>query len=702
MICSLGRRSNNFFSLKRRRRIRSDFFFFGGGGLSSVRRICSASTYCYPPPDTRTEIEEEKFKEEFEIGSHFVKLETGPKVSPLPHGAVVLTSQDTIPRKFSQDDTILLRKFRRGEHVCKVSSIVDAQNAVVDSLLLNVDYHRKQQLDRKVMFGSWFMRNQGCVSRTIERPIRPLFPDNLNNDVQVLARVVCDDEQQDTDIMAANATSAALMLSDIPWGGPIGMVRVGRVDGEFIINPTINELERSVLNLVYACTRDKTLVVDAQAYEISERDLEAALRLAHKEAVKYLDPQLRLVKKAGRRKRDYKLSMLAEKTVKKIESLAESPINAILDDPKFRMFECEDACDVITQDLKRALEEDLNEESLKVLPKMVDTLTKKVLHKRIIKKGLRIDGRCFDELRPLFCESGNLPISHGSSLFGWGATQVLCTVTQSRPGDEVARYVGSTVLSEVPIYEYKTPPFSVDGDGEKGDLDGCGVRNGKLVEEAMVVLLPSEKSFPYTVRINQKVLNSDGSTCMATLCGGSIALMDAGVPLQKHVAGVSVGLVSEIDPASGKFKDYRILTDLSGLEEHLGNMDFKVMGTREGLTAVHLDIKLAGVPLDIICESLGPALKGRLQILDHMEQVINAPRFSILDDWNWDWPIIDTYKPSASLIQRLLEPDGDLKREIKQETGAIISLEPAGTVCVVGKNETSLREAYKKVAAIED
>ncbi|MBA0614670.1 hypothetical protein Godav_014936 [Gossypium davidsonii] len=543
------------------------------------------------------------------------------------------------------------------------------------------------------------MRREGApkerellCGRLIDRPIRPLFPAGFYHEIQVMASVLSSDGKQDPDVLAANATSAALMLSDIPWGGPIGVVRMGRICGQFIVNPTMDELSLSDLNLVYACTRDKTLMIDVQAREITEKDLEAGLRLAHPEAVKYLEPQIRLAAKAGKQKKEYKLSMVSEQIFEKVRNLAEAPIDAVFTDPSYGKFERGEALEKIAQDVKSALEEECDEQSLKVLPKVVDTVRKKVVRKRIISEGFRLDGRHLDEVRPIYCEAGHLPILHGSALFNRGDTQVLCTVTLGAPQD--AQRLDSLVGPPTKRFmlHYSFPPFCINEIGKRAGLNRREVGHGTLAEKALLAVLPPEDDFPYTVRINSEVMASDGSTSMATVCGGSMALMDAGIPLREHVAGVSVGLVTDVDPETGEITDYRILTDILGLEDHLGDMDFKIAGTRNGVTAIQLDIKPAGIPLDIICESLEPARKGRLQILDHMEQEISVPRNQ--DDRNS--PRLVTLKFSNDAIRRFIGPLGALKRKVEEETGARISVGD-GTITIAAKNQAVMEKVQDKV-----
>ncbi|KAJ8623923.1 hypothetical protein MRB53_032453 [Persea americana] len=617
----------------------------------------------------------ETFTEEFEIGSRLITLETG-KIARFANGAVVM----------GMEETRLL------------STVTSSKgDGVRDFLPLTVEYQEKQFAQGVIP--TTFMRREGApkerellCGRLIDRPIRPLFPAGFYNEVQVMASVLSSDGKQDPDIMAANATSAALMLSDIPWGGPIGVIRIGRIYGQFVINPTMDELSLSDLNLVYACTRHKTLMIDVQAREISERDLEAGLRLAHPEAVKFIEPQIRLAEKVGKSKKEYRLSMITERTLEKIKSLVESRIEAVFTDPTYGKFERGEALDNITQDVKKTFEEECDEEGLKVLPKAVDAVRKQIVRRRIIEKGLRVDGRHLDEVRPLYCEAGNFPILHGSSLFSRGDTQVLCTVTLGAPGD--AQRLDSLVGPPTKRFmlHYSFPPFSINEVGKRSGLNRREVGHGTLAEKALLAVLPPEDDFPYTVRVNSEVMASDGSTSMATVCGGSMALMDAGIPLREHVAGVSVGLVSEVDPSTGMIKDYQILTDILGLEDHLGDMDFKIAGTRKGVTAIQLDIKPAGIPLDIICECLEPALKGRLKILDHMDREINAPRTQD----NRNSPRVATLKFSNESLRRLIGPQGVQKKKIELETGARISISD-GTLTIVAKNQAVMEKAQEKV-----
>lgn len=620
----------------------------------------------------------EIFTEEFEIGSRKIYLETG-KMARYTNGAVLL----------KMDNTSVL------------STVTSSRgNSVQDFLPLTVDYQEKHFAQSVIPPTS--MRREGppkerelLCGRLIDRPIRPLFPSGFYHEVQVIASVLSSDRTQDPDVMAANATSAALMLSDIPWAGPIGVIRIGRLCGQFIVNPSMDELKSSDLNLVYACTKEKTLMMDVQAGEISEKDLGAALRMAHPEAVKYLEPQVSLAAKVGKQKREYSLSMFSEKMKEKIRGLAEAPIEAVFTNSSYSKSERGEALDKITQDVKKKLEEELDPESLKGLPKTVDTIRKEVVRRRIMSEGLRVDGRHLDEVRPIYCEAGPLPLLHGSSFFSRGATEVLCTLTLGAP-DEAQRL--SSVVGPPTkhfMLHYSFPPFCTNEPGKLVGFNRREVGHGSLAEKALQAVLPSEDIFPYTIRVNSEVMASDGSTSMATVCAGSMALMDGDVPVRGHVAGLSIGLVSDSDPSTGEIKDYKILTDILGLEDHLGDMDFKVAGTRNGITAIQLDMKLPGIPLDIICECLESARKGRLQILDHMEQEISGPRARD----NRNSPQLVTLKYSNDAIRRIIGPLGALKRKIEEETGARISVDD-GKLIVVARNQYAMEKAQEKIEFI--
>ncbi|CAM8999324.1 unnamed protein product [Rhodiola kirilowii] len=557
----------------------------------------------------------ESFKEEFQIGQSLVTYETG-KIARFCNGSVVIGLEET-----------------------KVlSTVVSSKgDAVKDFLPLTVDYQEKQFAQGMIL--GTFMRREGApkerellCGRIIDRPIRPPFPPGFYHEVQVMASVLSSDGRYDPDVMAANATSAALLLSDIPWRGPIGMIRIGRIDGKFIVNPTMDE------------------------------------------AVKFIEPQIRLTAKAGKAKKEYSLSLVSEKTLEK--------------------FERGEALENITREVKKTLEEEVDEESIKVLPKAVDTVRKQIVRERIISDGLRLDGRRLDGQCIV-----NLVIylSYMDHLSSRAETlkSVLCTVTLGAPGD--AQHLDSLVgpVTKRFMLHYSFPPYSINEVGKRLGLNRREVGHGTLAEKALLAVLPSEKDFPYTVRITSEVMASDGSTSMETVCGASMALMDAGIPIKEHVAGISVGLVTAVDPLTGEIKDYRILTDILGLEDHLGDIDFKVAGTREGITAIQLDMKPAGIPLDIICECLEPACKGRRTILDHMEREISTPR----SKEDRSCPLLETLHYSNDSLRRLIGPIGVTKKVIEEQTGARLFVGDK-TLTILAKNQSILQNVLDKIEVL--
>nr|CAB3447244.1 unnamed protein product [Digitaria exilis] len=669
---------------------------FLSGAAEEAAPLAAADAAAAAPPAPGRKVLE-SFREEFEIGGRSIAFETG-KMARFANGSVVISMEDT--------------------HVLATVAAAKSSEPVRDFLPLTVDYQEKQYAQGVIP--TTYMRREGApkerellCGRIIDRPIRPLFPPGFYHEVQIMVNVLSSDGKQDPDVMAANASSAALMLSDIPWNGPIGVIRVGRIDGNFVLNPTVDELGLSDLNLVYACSRDKTLMIDVQAREITERDLQAGMKLAHSEAIKCIDPQIRLAQRAGKEKKEYKISLISDTSYEKIRTLSETPIEEVFTDSSYGKFERGEALEKITQSVKTKLEEENDEDSLKFLSKAVDTVRKQVIRKRIIEEGLRVDGRQLDEVRPLYCESNTYPVLHGSALFSRGDTQVLCTVTLGAPGD--AQRLDSIVGPPTKRFmlHYSFPPFSINEVAKRGGLNRREVGHGTLAEKALLAVLPPESDFPYTVRINSEVMASDGSTSMASVCGGSMALMDAGIPVREHVAGVSVGLVSQIDPTTGDISNYWILTDILGLEDHLGDMDFKIAGTRKGITAIQLDIKPAGIPLDIICESLEPARKARNQILDRMDQEIStaraindgsAPRLGLLMYFLCSYHDLDMMKARTDpLFAATLNFSHDslrkllfYRKHIEQETGARVSISD-GTVTIVAKTQPIMDKAIEKV-----
>eukprot|EP00249_Psilotum_nudum_P016788 c25988_g1_i1 orf=158-3031(+) len=619
----------------------------------------------------------EVFEEKAHVGPHVVTFETG-KLARFASGAVVLGIKET-----------------------KVLATVVSENKVNDGkdfLPLQVDYREKQYAQGKIP--NTFMRREGApkerellVGRLIDRSVRCLFPKGFFCETQIIGSVLCSDGQQDPDVMSANAASAALTISDIPWNGPVGVVRIGRVNGCFVVNPDMDELSESDLNLVYACTADKTVMIETQAREISNNDLKAAFYLAHEEAQKLIPPQLRLASKVQNKKRSFESKTASKDILEKLRSIAEDQIEAVMGDPSYGKFERGKALSKVQDELSIKLKAEGDTDCLEVLPMAFDEVRKQVVRRNIFQKGLRVDGRQADEVRELYCEAGLFPTLHGSSLFSRGNTQVVCTVTLGAPED--AQRLDSLVGPPTKRFmvHYSFPPFCINEIGRSGGLNRREVGHGTLAEKALLALLPPEDDFPYSVRVTSECLASDGSSSMASVCGGSIALMDAGVPLREHVAGVSVGLVSEVDMSTGRITDYRLLTDILGLEDHLGDMDFKIAGTKNGITAIQLDIKPAGIPLEILCEGLEPALAARKHILDFMEQEISGPR----DEQKLNTPRTGTVTVQRESIGRLIGPLGSTVKNIQRVTGARVQVFENGTVNIFARDQAAYEQAIEMV-----
>ncbi|KAI5075919.1 hypothetical protein GOP47_0009995 [Adiantum capillus-veneris] len=648
----------------------------------------------------------EVFEEQVEVGPHVVTFETG-KLARFASGAVVMGIKDTRV----------------------LTTVVGASRleANMSFMPLQVDYREKQYAQGRIP--NTFMRREGApkerellIGRVIDRSIRPLFPKGYYYESQVMANVLCVDGEQDPDVLAACGASAALMVSDIPWNGPVGVVRIGRVDGKFVVNPSMDELAVSDLNLVYACTVDKTIMMETQAREITNNDLKDALQLAHAEATKLIAPQIRLASKVQNQKRSFSVVTVDNEVLERIRAKAEVAIDTVMGNPSYGKFERGKALSNIQADVEVILKEEGEEKCLKALPLAFDQVRKEVVRKNIFEKGERVDGRRLDEVRDLHTEVELYTPLHGSSLFSRGNTQVLCTVTLGAPEDaQKLDYLVGPPKKRFMLH-YSFPPYCINEVGRSTWLNRREVGHGNLAEKALVALLPNEEEFPYSVRVTSEVMASDGSSSMATVCGGSLALMDAGVPLRSHVAGVSVGLITAVDETTGKITDYRILTDIlessfdslsmqkrninkcinlsehgmQGLEDHVGDMDFKIAGTRLGITAIQLDIKPSGIPLDILCEALEPARIAREQILDVMEQEIREPK----TEQKANAPRKGNFSVQREMVGRLIGPHGSTVKNIERTTGVRLSISEDGRVCVIAKDQSSYDQAKDMVDSV--
>ncbi|HHV61602.1 MAG TPA: polyribonucleotide nucleotidyltransferase [Firmicutes bacterium] len=565
----------------------------------------------------------------------------------------------------------------------------------IDFFPLVVDYEERLYAVGKIP-GGWIKREgrpseQATLSaRMIDRPIRPLFPKGFRNDVQVVATVLSVEKDNVPDIPALIGASAALTISDIPFAGPIGGVRVGRVDGEFVINPTFEQSEKSDLYLVVAGTKDAILMVEAGANEVPEEVILDGIMFAHGSIKEIIELQERLREAVGKPKLEVPLYEVNAEIEAKVRAYASDKLRAAIrtDDKLAR----EDLINAVKDETLEKFKEELGEdfETYEIdVRTVLDAIVKEEVRHMILNEQIRPDGRRLDEIRPIACEVGLLPRVHGSGLFTRGQTQVLTSLTLGAVGEEQMLDGLGEEESKRYMHHYNFPPYSV---GEVRPIRGAGRReigHGALAERALLPVIPPEEEFPYTIRLVSEVLESNGSTSQASVCGSSLALMDAGVPIKRPVAGIAMGLVKEDDKVA-------ILSDIQGIEDALGDMDFKVAGTRNGVTAIQMDIKIKGISKDIMKEALERARVGRLFILDKMEEVIAEPRKELSPYA----PRMITMEIDPEKIRDVIGPGGKMIRKIIDETGAKIDIEDDGRVFIATPDESAGRRAKEMIESL--
>lgn len=565
----------------------------------------------------------------------------------------------------------------------------------MDFFPLTVDYEERLYAGGRIP-GSFFRREGRpteeaiLTARLTDRPIRPLFPKDLRNDVQVIIYSLSADGENPIDVLAVNAASAALMISDIPWGGPIGAVRIGRIDGEYLVNPTFAEIEYSDLDLRVAGTRDAILMVEAGASEVNEQDMVTALAFAHKTLQPLIDLQEQMRAEIGKPKQAYTPYALDENLQNAIHTSASPRLHAILDIPYVKA-ERNAAIKALETELVAAHAADGETVTEDAVRLALEEAYKQAVRQRIIERNLRPDGRNLDEIRPIWCEVDVSPRAHGSGLFTRGETQVLTLATLGTPRE--AQELDSLTPSEAKRYmhHYNFPPFST---GETKPLRGASRReigHGTLAERALLPVLPPESKFPYTLRLVSEVLSSNGSTSMASVCGSTLALMDTGVPILSPVAGIAMGLVKEGERIA-------ILTDILGQEDHYGDMDFKVAGTAKGITALQMDIKIKGITQEILSSALEKARIGRLSILEKILAVIPEPR----SDLKPHAPRITVVQIPIDKIGAVIGPGGKTIRSIQEETSTKIDIGEDGSVYIAATDGESARAAVERVEALTE
>lgn len=604
------------------------------------------------------------------FGSYKVSLEHG-RMAKQAHGSVVGRYGDTV--------------------VLATVVASDEPRKGIDFFPLTVDYQEKAYAAGKIPGG--FFKREGrpsereiLVSRLIDRPIRPLFPVSFFNDTQVIVTVLSVDQTNSTDFLGIIAASTALTISDIPFNGPVGAVKIGRIEGEFVVNPSYTELERSELNLIVAGTRDAVMMVEGGANELSEDIMLEAINLAHKEIQKVIDIQLELQSLVGRKKMEAEPLAINKELEDQIKKLALDRIReAILIPNKASR---QERIDKILDDLHLHLKKD-EEDITKEITIIFNEIEKNEVRGMILDKNIRADGRKRNEIRPITCEVGILPRTHGSALFTRGETQSLSVATLGTALDEQRIDALEGESKKTFMLHYNFPPFSV---GEVKGLRGPGRReigHGALAERALKAVIPSKDDFPYTLRVVSDILESNGSSSMATVCAGTLSLMDAGVPIKAPVAGIAMGLIKETEKIV-------ILSDISGLEDHLGDMDFKIAGTSKGITAIQMDMKIAGITKEIMATALGQAKEGRLFILDKMLETIAAPRTNL----SAHAPRIVTMKVKQEKVREVIGPGGKVIRGIVEKTGVKIDIDDSGVISIASADEEAVRAAMEIINQI--
>ena len=602
-------------------------------------------------------------------GGKQISFETG-KLAKQAHGAVVV---------------------RFGENVVLATATANPEpREGIDFFPLTVDYREYTYAGGRIPGG--FIKREGRMSeretltcRQIDRPVRPMFAEGFKCETQIIALVLSADTENDPDVCGINAASAALTISDIPFLGPIAAVRVGLIDGRFIANPTYAEMRDGLLNIMVVGTADAICMIESGAKEVKEETVVDAIEFAHAEIKKICAAIEELRAKVGKPKRPVTPPEFDEPYFKALEAKIGKQLSDALDTAKHPKATSYELVRVIEKELLAAVPEDDNADAAKAkIKKYYEILRERIFRNQVIDHKHRPDGRAFDQIREIWIEAGVLPRAHGSAVFTRGETQALVTTTLGT-SDDMQRLEGFEGEAKKRfMLHYNFPPFSV---GEVGFMRGAGRReigHGALAERAISAVLPTEDNWPYAMRVVSDILESNGSSSMATICGASLSLMDAGVPLKAPVAGVAMGLVKEGD-------QYAILTDIAGAEDHYGDMDFKVAGTKDGITALQMDIKVAGITSQIMREALAQAQRGRLFILGKMDEIITEGRGKV----SAYAPRIYTLQIPVDKIRDVIGPGGKMIRSIIEQTGVKIDVEDSGKVNVASNDEIAANKALQ-------
>ena len=612
-----------------------------------------------------------------QIGANSINIETG-KIAKLADGSVVVSCGETMVMASAVSATVI----KEGQ----------------DFFPLTVDYREKAAAAGKFP-GGYFKREgrptekETLTSRMTDRPLRPLFPQGYFYDTQVISILLSADGENDPDILSINGASAALCVSDIPFKGPIGAVRVGRVNGQFVANPSHTDRVHSDLDLVYVGTENDVIMIEGAANQLPEAEFLKALDFAHGHAREMIRAQKELAAQVGKPKREMPLLSVKPELLEIAYRVAGDRIEgALYTQGKVARSK---AVDALREEVKAAVLEKYPGAGDFAISQAFDYVQKKAFRVSVLEKQKRMDGRGYQDLRPITCEVAVLPRAHGSAIFQRGETQALALATLA-PIEEAQMIdaYGGGEQSKRFLLHYNFPPFSVGETGRFGGASRREIGHGALAERSIEPVLPSENEFRYAIRVSSEVMESNGSTSMASVCGGVLALMDAGVPMKDVVAGISVGLVTEYD--GDQLKRYELLTDIIGSEDHFGDMDFKLCGTDKGVTGYQLDLKLPGISLKILGEAIQRAKEARSKILEIMRGALDKPRAEL----SKYAPRIETIKINPEKIGALIGPGGKTIKGIVAETGAEINIEDDGSVHIYATSGESMARAKEIIGGM--
>ena len=568
-----------------------------------------------------------------------------------------------------------------------------------DFFPLTVDYREKFTAAGR--FPGGYFKREGkptekeiLTSRLCDRPLRPLFPKGFLNEVQVIGYLLSTDQVNEADVLMVNGASAAIMISDIPWNGPIGCVRLGQIDGEFVVNPTNEQMYDSTLDLIYVGSEKEMMMIEGSADQIPEDRFVEALEFAHEAIQDIIEAQKKLAELCGKAKKEFDLVKAPDDVLALCREITGNRMEEAIFAASKQ--ERQVAVDAVKEDATAACQEkfgdDFDEDHVKMA---FEVIQEEVYRENILEKGKRADGRGPADLREITCETGVLPRVHGSAIFTRGETQslVLSTLGTSRDVQDLDGLTGGPTAKSF-ILHYNFPPFSVGEAGRFGFTGRREIGHGALAERSVLPVLPPEDEFPYAIRIVSEIMSSNGSTSMASVCGGSLALMDAGVPLAKHVAGISTGLVTKMDD-NGNIEKHVVLTDIIGAEDHFGDMDFKVCGTRDGVTGFQLDLKIQGLPFDIAKEAVKQVTEARMKILGSMEEAMPSHRTQLREHA----PRIESVQIDPEKIGALIGPGGKNIRRITEVTGASIDIDEdnSGKVRIYATDTESMERALNEI-----